>query len=277
MSMTSTFILAAAVLSFAATSAFAQSRHAEVSLVTDADAFVAGEPMWVGVRFELDPHWHVYWQNPGDSGTPPKVTWELPAGFTAGELQYPVPQRFEYGGIEGFGYEGDVTYLVQITPPAELPDEPVTLSAKVDYLICDPAICVPESAEVSTEVGGEGKQTDRLADAQAKLPEPTPEGIKLSEPSTAPLPAGEVLFIEVPWEGVVPEDVAFYPLPEANLVVEGTAIKLSPPTSVVSVNAHGRALGDLTLDHLDGLLVWTDAEGNRRGMILPIPYDRVLR
>ncbi|MEM6314000.1 MAG: protein-disulfide reductase DsbD domain-containing protein, partial [Planctomycetota bacterium] len=100
----------------------AQTPKAEVTLVADADAFEPGVPMTVGLRFELQPTWHVYWINPGDAGLPPRVDWELPEGFTAGPLMFPVPKTFESAGSVGYGYADEVTYLARITPPSELPD-----------------------------------------------------------------------------------------------------------------------------------------------------------
>ncbi|MCH8241155.1 MAG: thiol:disulfide interchange protein, partial [Planctomycetes bacterium] len=63
-----------------------QSRpKAAVSLVSSVEALVPGQPFEVGIRFKLSPGWHIYWQNSGDSGLPPRVEWNLPNGFRAGD------------------------------------------------------------------------------------------------------------------------------------------------------------------------------------------------
>ena len=41
------------------------------------------------------PGWHGYWLNPGDAGLPMDVKWQLPTGFSAGPLRYPVPTRLD--------------------------------------------------------------------------------------------------------------------------------------------------------------------------------------
>ena len=44
----------------------------------------------VGVLLEVEPGWHVYWMNPGDSGAPTTVSLTLPPGFTAGPVRFPL-------------------------------------------------------------------------------------------------------------------------------------------------------------------------------------------
>ncbi|MGA8222114.1 MAG: hypothetical protein WB780_10720 [Candidatus Acidiferrales bacterium] len=80
--------LAATFLFFAA-SAPAQAPPqfpARVQLIWDGNPPRPGHPLWVGALFQLDPGWHIYWQNPGDSGEPPKFQWKLPPNFRAGEI-----------------------------------------------------------------------------------------------------------------------------------------------------------------------------------------------
>ena len=67
--------------------------HVNVSLVSEFASLQPGKPAWVGLRFQLEKGWHVYWANPGDSGEPPKVEWQLPPGFKAGDLQFPFPHQ----------------------------------------------------------------------------------------------------------------------------------------------------------------------------------------
>ena len=82
---------------------------AKVELLANVSAIKPGEPFTVGIRFTMQPHWHVYWLNPGDSGMPPQVKWKLPEGFTVSELQFPVPKKFEQpGDMVGYGYEDEV-------------------------------------------------------------------------------------------------------------------------------------------------------------------------
>ena len=70
------------------------------------------------VRYEIADHWHIYWQNSGESGQPPRITWKLPDGFSAGNLRYPVPTRHSDAGgfITTNILSGDPSLLVSIAP-----------------------------------------------------------------------------------------------------------------------------------------------------------------
>ena len=92
--------------------------------------------------------WHIYWMNPGDSGEPPKIQWNLPAGFRAGDFLWPYPQRIEAPSIVDYGYTDSVMLLAPITVPADLPrGDSVALGGAVRYLVCR-EICVPAKASV---------------------------------------------------------------------------------------------------------------------------------
>ena len=68
-----------------------RSNYAEAELVAQRVAIVPGQVLHAGLRIRLDPGWHVYWKNPGDSGMPPTLAWTLPEGYSAGEMQFPAP------------------------------------------------------------------------------------------------------------------------------------------------------------------------------------------
>ena len=89
--------------------------HTHVRLVSEQDAVVPGGTFWVGLDLILDDGWHVYWQNPGDSGLSPKIKWHLPSGIKAGDIHWPYPQRLNMGPLTSFGYEHEVLLLVPIS------------------------------------------------------------------------------------------------------------------------------------------------------------------
>jgi DsbC/DsbD-like thiol-disulfide interchange protein len=125
------------------------AQHATVTLVAERTAAVAGQPLTVGVHFELDPHWHIYWRNPGDSGGPPTIEWKLPEGFQAAAFEWPTPQRIPIGGtLVNYGYESDVLLPLTVHVPASAkPGMQMDLIGHVKYLICSD-LCVPAKADV---------------------------------------------------------------------------------------------------------------------------------
>jgi thiol:disulfide interchange protein/DsbC/DsbD-like thiol-disulfide interchange protein len=149
-------LLPALVASPATTPLVAQgddpSPHSDAWLTPEVTSIQPGSPFTVAVRFTMDPGWHNYWRNAGDSGLPTTVEWDLPEGFTAGELQWPYPERIEVYPLVDYGYSDEVALLVEITPPANLPVETTAaLSARVDWLICE-RICLPAYARLEVEI-----------------------------------------------------------------------------------------------------------------------------
>jgi thiol:disulfide interchange protein DsbD len=134
----------------------------------------------------MDAGWHSYWRNPGDSGIPTSLEWDLPDGLEAGQIQWPYPTRIERPPLASYGYEVEVLLPVEIRPPAELASgTTVTLAARADWLICA-EICYPATADVIVElpVRDHSPEPDRrwagaFAAARARLPV-EPEGWSFS-------------------------------------------------------------------------------------------------
>jgi thiol:disulfide interchange protein DsbD len=125
------------------------SQHAKVELVAAKDPVGPGETAWVGLHFFLEPGWHIYWQNPGDSGEPPRIQWRLPAGFHAGQIEWPAPQRLGSGTVIDFGYSGQVLLPIPLAVPTNAaPGTAETLEATAKWLVCR-EICIPDRAALS--------------------------------------------------------------------------------------------------------------------------------
>lgn len=119
----------------------------KVQLIAENDAIKPGVPFAVALRQEITPEWHTYWTNPGDSGLATTVTWALPEGFTANEMQFPTPHRQRTGDLVNYGYNDNVMSIATITPPSVFNDQhEVTLKGKATWLVCK-EICIPESQE----------------------------------------------------------------------------------------------------------------------------------
>ena len=118
----------------------------QADALANVDAVVPGEPFLVGVRLKMEPHWHTYWKYPGDAGIPTDIKWELPEGWRAGDIQWPIPLKLqEPGDIQIYGYHDEVLLIQQITPAKNVTNSPVKLSAKVNWLVCE-KICIPGDA-----------------------------------------------------------------------------------------------------------------------------------
>ncbi len=126
----------------------AKSEHLEAELIAEITSIMPGQPFWVALKLEMEEGWHVNWLNPGDAGLAPTITWELPQGFSAGEINWPIPKRIPIGDLMLFGYDGTVLLPVKITPPTTISDEEFTLSASCDWVVCGD-VCIPGKAKLT--------------------------------------------------------------------------------------------------------------------------------
>src|SRR5262245_42539358 len=173
-------LLAALAFSGAALAAPVRTPHVEAELAAERTAIVPGEPLTVALRIKMIPGWHTYWRNPGDSGEPTRIEWSLPRGFSAGDIEWPVPERIPVGPLMNFGYHGEVLLLTRLLPPADLPaGTPVTLRAKANWLVCE-VQCIQEEADltltlpVARSASADSRWSRPFADAKARVPVAAP-------------------------------------------------------------------------------------------------------
>jgi hypothetical protein len=97
----------------------------------------------------MEHEWHTYWQNPGDSGLPTKITWKLPEGITAGPIQWPAPLALAAGPLINYGYDGEVLLLTDLaSAPSLKSGAPLILGARADWLVCKD-VCIPDGADLT--------------------------------------------------------------------------------------------------------------------------------
>ena len=178
-------LLASFVLMFAGGAAAQTSVRAD-HVTLDAALDSAAQPgatVWVAIRQVIEPTWHTYWRNPGDTGLATSIVWSLPKGVTAGEPQWPVPERFTTGAIVNFGYRNAVTTLVPLhfARDAAITD---SAQAKLFLLECQ-EMCIPESVTLNLDLHDTPGSTALYNDARAAMPKPFNGVATLSvEPTT---------------------------------------------------------------------------------------------
>jgi thiol:disulfide interchange protein DsbD len=110
-----------------------------------------GKTIWLGLAIDHQPHWHTYWKNPGDSGLPTTLAWTLPAGVTAGEIDWPTPKRLPVGPLMNFGHEGRLLLPVPLTIGTGFAAPTLDIKLRADWLVCK-EVCIPESGEFALQV-----------------------------------------------------------------------------------------------------------------------------
>lgn len=133
--------------------------HAKIELIAD-DAPPSSGTVWVGLLFHMDPGWHIYWQNPGDSGTPPRVEWQLPAWYRAGAIRWPTPIRLAHNSIVDYAYEDEVLLMAPIERSSNSRGEmAIAIAADVRYIVCSD-VCIPEREHLTLTLPSRSSETD---------------------------------------------------------------------------------------------------------------------
>ena len=183
-------VLACALPSFAAPGPIGEitlgtsGARVRAELLVNAQKVAAGEPARVGVRFQLEPGWHIYWKNPGDSGSATEVDWHAPGG-DVGSIEWPAPQAFREadGLLTTYGYEGDVLLASDATVAASAAGSwPLAVDASFVACLVE---CIPgkirlaRAIPVANTTAAAPKAVQALFDrAASRLPQ-TPEALGL--------------------------------------------------------------------------------------------------
>jgi len=223
-----------AMLVFCAAVAHAGSTpipHGTVELIAENQWIAAGHTVNLGLRFELEKGWHIYWINPGDSGEPPRVKWQLPAGLSAGPIEWPAPRRLGTPSVTDYGYEDAVTLIIAMRADANLTtQQPAQIGAQLSVLVCR-EMCIPGKAQVSLTLpikaqppATDARTENFFAATRKSLPQPAPINWKFT---VVEANGGFDLTANV---GRQITQAVFYPLVESQ-IDNASAQKLEPLTA----------------------------------------------
>ena len=161
--------------------------HGTIELVAENRWVTPGQGFSLGLHFQLEKGWHIYWVNPGDSGEPPRVTWQLPTGLSPGVIEWPAPRRLGTSSIVDFGYEDGVTLIVPVHAESSLAAQPLArLGAEIKVLVCR-EMCIPGKTQLSLTLpiksgpaAPDVRTRELFAAARKDLPRPAPQSWKFS-------------------------------------------------------------------------------------------------
>jgi thiol:disulfide interchange protein len=256
-----------------------QSDPVAAKLVPEFGAAAPGTTLWVDLHLDIAEGWHTYWRNPGDSGLPTEIAWTLPPGFTAGDIQWPVPERFVSGGIGNYGYSRAVDLLVPIAVPKDAAQgTEARLQADATWLVCS-EICIP----------GEAKLALTLPIGPASPPDPSTAELFAAARSHVPKRAdvaahfsvaGQEIRLTVPVDaaaGLGRSTVSFFPS-DPNIVDAAAEPKLVRRTDMVDF-VFRRATGPSATspgEKLAGVLLVRATDGAERAYSLEASHVAAL-
>lgn len=175
--------LTSAILFNASAAQAADEVHVRAHLVSESKTIKPGSEFLLGVQFDIEPGWHIYYKECGDAGMPTSIDWKLPPGFTHGDLLWEKPHKFVDSGITTYGYANKTFIATKVTAPANLPkDKPVKIDAVLTWLSCK-EICLPGKGTVTLDVPVSDAEPDKANAAQFSTVGWTGEVNKLSEES----------------------------------------------------------------------------------------------
>ena len=239
----------------------------QVELFADSVSLEPGGVVHVGVRLTIEAGWHVYWSNPGDAGLATSLELELPAGFEAGPVLWPIPSRFtQPGGIVGYGYAEEVTLARRVLVPQELPSGgSASFRAVASWLACRER-CVLGEASVSARlspVDSPGASAAALRAWRDSLPAGLAGGGNDPFALTAgPSGAPGQLTVWLTWRSS-PQSVEWFPGPAEGVRV--TDARVRTRAGLTRVDLEMRAMGEEMPSTLPAVVVATDPSGVRRG------------
>jgi thiol:disulfide interchange protein/DsbC/DsbD-like thiol-disulfide interchange protein len=123
----------------------------KVDLVNLTPDIRPGEKALIAMRFRCDPHFHIYWKNPGDAGQSPTVEWQEKSGTTVGAFVWPGPKMLDQSGVYNFVYEDETLLLMEVAVPAGAKGA-LTFKGKAEWLECDDSGCWPHDKQVELTV-----------------------------------------------------------------------------------------------------------------------------
>jgi thiol:disulfide interchange protein/DsbC/DsbD-like thiol-disulfide interchange protein len=195
--------------------------NVKARLVSEVGAIAPGQSFWVALELNIRDGWHTYWRNPGDSGQATSLKWQLPPGFTAGDIVWTTPHRFDLPPLVNYGYAKHALHLINLVAPKDLKaGVPIALSAKASWLVCSD-VCIPEDADLKLTLPVNGqlgavdpKDAALFTEARSELPGAAPAA------TTARIQGGQLLIaLGKEWGATLPQikSLAFFPYDEGGI------------------------------------------------------------
>jgi thiol:disulfide interchange protein DsbD len=248
----------------------------EARLTLAAEAARPGETIMAAVELRMEPHWHTYWKNAGDVGIPTTIEWTLPKGVTAGEILWPIPEKYSAGDQTQYIYNHQVFLLIPLSLAADSPNGQVELKAKVAWLECEEmGLCVPGKANIAATLTiGPASQPSKEAAAieawQKRLPQRRKDfDARASWEQPA---AGDSRALVIEWTQLTQAEKAdFFPGPSEDFLVKPSTEQLKAESRKARLRVVVEKLSGDWPKEISGLLVeGRDKSASATEVTLPI-------
>jgi thiol:disulfide interchange protein/DsbC/DsbD-like thiol-disulfide interchange protein len=235
----------------------------QASIVAADQSVQPGHPITIALRLDHQSGWHTYWIGAG-TGYPTTLQWDLPAGWTAGSIQWPTPVmiRNEQGDVTGNGYTDVVDLPVTLTPPeSSSSGGRVTAKALAKWLMCA-KICIPGHAEVALTLPVSVRPPESDTAVRAELASmPMPGAARPGWHIVASRTGNQVL-LEISGAGSMLSP-HFFSEDAFIRYDQGQDMVIGPNSLAITLQADD---ADASTQDLLGILAYTDAAGGYHGL-----------
>jgi thiol:disulfide interchange protein DsbD len=237
----------------------AQAAHTRATLLLADTAAKPGDTVTAGILLEMDPGWHTFWQNPGWSGQPTEVEWQLPPGIKVGPLQWPAPEKIPDKDFTTYVYEHEAMVLVPLQLGADLKPGPIELKANLNWQECQ-SVCVlgKGSVEAALTIGSNtqpGKDAELIKKWQDRLPK-NADSVH-ARATLEPATSGDMRSLILEWDSTAAAAEAdFYPYTSEKFEVQAFTDRLQADAGKIKLRAKVKKLDKGAWpDQVEGLLI----------------------
>jgi thiol:disulfide interchange protein DsbD len=264
-----------ALLSLTLAGFSAQGAHTHAQLVLASETAKPGETVLAGVHLEMDEGWHTYWKNSGDSGMPTAIDWQLPPGVTAGQIQWPPPEKLQEKDFTTYIYKDDVVLLIPLKLAPNLAAGPLSLKAKVSWLECK-VECIQGKANLEAQLNianNTKSSTDAktLAEGQKKLP--------LAGDTVSPHaswekpPTGDLRPALLVWNSTkAATDADFFPDAANDFEVQSAVERVPTDAGKIAIRKQIKKVGTEWPKQISGLII-QNGGGERLAYAVKLPLE----
>jgi DsbC/DsbD-like thiol-disulfide interchange protein len=238
----------------AASPVSAQRPVVRVKVVPEFATVRPGSTFRVAVQLRVPDGWHIGWINPGRTGLPSEVSWQMPGTVHLDSVDWPYPELDDSGGLVSHVYRGEVTIVSAFHMDSVANERTADLAGELDWGICA-SVCVRQHRTVSLSLPVRTGPALRLPawmviEAADSLSPMRQDGLRLR--ATTQGDSAHVLITGLrtgPRPGSL---VTFFPAEQGRTAV---TVPVRTQPGGIGVTVPIRALRGSTQQHLIGLLV----------------------
>lgn len=224
----------------------------------------------------MEPDWHTYWKNSGAAGMPTKIQWQLPPGISAGEIQWPLPEKLPPIEVTTYGYDNEVMLLVPLTLASNLPSGQLDLKANVSWLECKD-VCIPadQNVEAKLNIGSETKTSadaETIGDWKKKVPHEEPTywlSAWWEKPDSNDIRPLILKGVQIPQQYIPIDHFDFFPEASDHFEIQAATEEISKASGFELRKTVKKFSGDWPKE-ISGVLI-TEFHGQRQGIEVKMP------